>query len=491
MADGDDVIRKACDNFSLHLKYLLTLTPEQRQAVEALLQGKDVLAILQTGYGKSMIFQVYVAEAALKKKEHQTVLVVCPLGCIISPHPPTPHERASSQSMFLWVTSTSFLFGHRFGELTAYGNIGNAYTLLGDYQKAFEHCEKCLKIAQEIDDWSGEGRAYGNLDLGFSYQSLGHYRKAIQNEEKLLKIAQEIGFRSGEGAAYGNLGNAYQLLGDFQKAFEYYKKHLKIAQEIGDRCGEAKAYGHLGNVYYSLGAYRKANKYHKKRLKIAQEIGDQEGEGNAYCNSGAAYFCLQQFENAADKFGCAVKAFNAMRSCLKAKDNCKISFRELHEAAYTGLWMSLLRIKKLDEALFAAERGRAQTLSDSLFIQYKLPASLSAAAIDPKEIISRLFTEVSLPTLFLAIEELTINIWFLSRGKKVTFRQGRLEGDRTENDPVRALLQSCLKKIQTEGSVRCEDRTLDELTRDCPSGREVREEVKKPFRSIADNHFKV
>ena len=44
MADGDDVIRKACENFSLHLKYPLTLRPEQRQAVEALLQGKDVLA---------------------------------------------------------------------------------------------------------------------------------------------------------------------------------------------------------------------------------------------------------------------------------------------------------------------------------------------------------------------------------------------------------------------------------------------------------------
>ena len=83
MADGDDVIHKACENFSLHLKYPLTLRPEQCQAVEALLQGRDVLAILPTGYGKSRIFQVYVAAAALKVKEHQTVLVVCPLGSII------------------------------------------------------------------------------------------------------------------------------------------------------------------------------------------------------------------------------------------------------------------------------------------------------------------------------------------------------------------------------------------------------------------------
>ena len=66
IADGDDVIRKACENFSLHLKYPLTLRPEQRQAVETFLQDKDVLAILQTGYGKSMISKFMLLELFLK-----------------------------------------------------------------------------------------------------------------------------------------------------------------------------------------------------------------------------------------------------------------------------------------------------------------------------------------------------------------------------------------------------------------------------------------
>ena len=100
----------------------------------------------------------------------------------------------------------------------------------------------------------------------------------------------------------------------------------------------------------------------------------------------------------------------------------------------------MLRIEKLDEALLAAERGRAQTLADSLLIQYKLPASLLAATIDLKEVVSRFFTELSSATLFLAVDGLTINIWLLSRGEKVIFRKGRLEGDRTEKYPVLALL---------------------------------------------------
>ncbi|XP_067047879.1 tetratricopeptide repeat protein 28-like isoform X2 [Acropora muricata] len=339
--------------------------------------------------------------------------------------------------------------GDRAGEGGAYGNLGNAYHSLGDYRKALEYHEKRLKIAKEIGDRAGEGEAYGNL--GNRYQSLGDYRKAIEYNEKHLKIAIEIGDRAGEGEAYGNLGNHYQSLGDYRKAIEYNEKHLKIAIEIGDRAGEGGAYGNLGNAYHSLGDYRKALEYHEKRLKIAKEIGDRAGEGEAYRNIGNAYSSLEQFQNAVDYFVSAVDAFNSLRSLLKSQDNWKVAFREQHETTYTALWRSLIRSEKFDEALFAAEQGRAQTLADNLLIQYKLPTSLSAAQTDTKETISRLIKELSTPTIFLATEGLTVYIWFLRRENKVAFRRGRIEGDTTERDPIHALLQSSLEKMGAEG----------------------------------------
>ena len=39
-----------------------------------------------------------------------------------------------------------------------------------------------------------------------------------------LKIAKEIGDRGGEGRAKGNLGNCYQSLGDYRKSIEYLEK---------------------------------------------------------------------------------------------------------------------------------------------------------------------------------------------------------------------------------------------------------------------------
>ena len=59
------------------------LKPEQEQAVQGLLNGKDILAILPTGFGKSVIYQTF---ANLKKVERNgcvVVLVISPLASII------------------------------------------------------------------------------------------------------------------------------------------------------------------------------------------------------------------------------------------------------------------------------------------------------------------------------------------------------------------------------------------------------------------------
>ncbi|XP_044183193.1 tetratricopeptide repeat protein 28-like [Acropora millepora] len=239
------------------------------------------------------------------------------------------------------------------------------------------------------------------------------------------------------------------------------------------------------------GDYQKAIDYHGKALKIAIEIGDRGAEGASYHGIGNDYCSFEQFENAVDSFVSAVNTFNSLRSLLKSKDNWKIKYRELYEKTYTALWRSLLQIGKVDEALFAAEQGRAQTLSDNLLIQFKLPPSLSAATFDTERITSRLSAEIITPTIFLGIEGLAINIWFLSRGNKVVFRQGRLEGDRIGKDPIYTLVQSSILKIRTKAPIRCEDRTFDELDNECSFSILVRdEELEKPALPPVDNPFK-
>ena len=69
-----------------------------------------------------------------------------------------------------------------------------------------------------------------------------------------------------------------------------------------------------------------------------------------------------------NNFVSAEDALNTLRSHLKSEADKKIKFCQRHEETYIALWRSLLMIGKIDEALFAAEQGLAQTLSDNLLI---------------------------------------------------------------------------------------------------------------------------
>ena len=62
---------------------LIQLKPEQRTAIKSLACGKDVLAVLPTGFGKSSIFQFLVGVKEKLSKETACILVICPLRSLI------------------------------------------------------------------------------------------------------------------------------------------------------------------------------------------------------------------------------------------------------------------------------------------------------------------------------------------------------------------------------------------------------------------------
>ena len=49
----------------------------------------------------------------------------------------------------------------------ACGNLGIAYTGLGDFKTAIDYHECHLKISKEVGDKAGEEEAYGNLGIAF------------------------------------------------------------------------------------------------------------------------------------------------------------------------------------------------------------------------------------------------------------------------------------------------------------------------------------
>ena len=78
-----DAVREAAESAARELGYT-QMKPEQLRVVEAFVQGRDVFAILPTGYGKSLCYGCLplVFDNLLKTKD-SIVVVVTPLTAIM------------------------------------------------------------------------------------------------------------------------------------------------------------------------------------------------------------------------------------------------------------------------------------------------------------------------------------------------------------------------------------------------------------------------
>ena len=325
--------------------------------------------------------------------------------------------------------------GDKHGEGVAYGNLGNAFFSLSDFKKALEYHNVHLKIVKEVGDKHGEGGAYGNL--GNAYRILGDFKIAIECHNLHLKIAKEVGDKRGEGNAYGNLSTVYESLGDFKKAIEYHSLHLKIAKEVGDKRGEGNAYGNLGNMYRTLGYFIKANNYYQLMLKIAKEVGDKSLEAKAYYSVGCVFESLGRLPKAVVYYQASINLYNSLRVLLKSKDEWKVHFRNQYQMAYTDLCRVLVEQGNIDQALLAAEQGRAQALTDLMESSFCGGASQHRGDED-----LAVYENVPSNTVFQAVDKANVNLWVLSEGKQVQLRQSKLNGSVSEKKEASQSLEA-------------------------------------------------
>lgn len=219
------------------------------------------------------------------------------------------HPRQS----IVWLEShlgAARRIGDRNMEGYALGNIGLAYSDMGDSRKAIEYYEERLEIARQIGDRRGEGNSLGNL--GNSHADLGDARKALEYHENALVVSREIEDRRGEGIDLGNLGIAHKNLGDVQKAIGYHQQCLEIAREIRDRRGQGNALGNLGIAHAELGDTWKALGYYEEQLTIGREIGHRRAEGNALFYSAEIYESLGERVESLRRAEAALKIFEAI-----------------------------------------------------------------------------------------------------------------------------------------------------------------------------------
>ena len=216
-------------------------------------------------------------------------------------------------------------------------------------------------------------------------------------------------------------------------------------------------------AYKSLEEIQQAIYYLRQYRSIAEEVGNKFLEGDAYCQLGACLFELGCWNEALFHFITSVEILDAIRASCISEDVLKISFRnrKLCKQAYSCLWQVLVMLQLTDEALYAAEKGRAQALVDALKINYGL-TSLSLKSNESEEELKIILEKISVSTVFVAVQKETISMWILRKERKAIFRQADLKVESAHEDYFAVLLETTLKNIRAGVDVRCENRSLDE-----------------------------
>ena len=262
--------------------------------------------------------------------------------------------------------------------------------------------------------------------------------------------------------------------------------HLSNAEEIGDRGGQGKAYCRLGECYRNLHALEEAMECYKQHLRISQEIGDRLAEACAHHGLGRCLLDSHSLNEALEHFRSSVKIIDTIRANSISEDQLKISFCTHHHCGYTHLWQVLVMLDRIDEALYAAERGRAQALLDGLKVTYDL-TSLSPRSIESEEEVTINSKKTTVLTVFLALEENTLNMWVLRKEGEPIFRQAELEIGDAHEDSFAILLDIVLKNIRAGVGIRCENRSMDKLSDDStPSSTQDDNQTSEPSQGTTD-----
>ncbi len=156
-------------------------------------------------------------------------------------------------------------------ESKAMNTIGASFQVRGNYVKAIESYQQCLKIMEELGDNRGIAAAMGNI--GSLYIDLKDFSKALGYQMRCLKLVQQIGNIEGVASSLNNISIIYTGLRDYDQAISYAEKSLDMYDLLKDNYGIASANGNIGNLYFERNLFEKALPYQLKALALANKEG--------------------------------------------------------------------------------------------------------------------------------------------------------------------------------------------------------------------------
>jgi CHAT domain-containing protein len=163
-------------------------------------------------------------------------------------------------------TAVSIARSHKdlLGEAAAWGSLGEAYRIRGNYLQAINYLQNSLKIAANI----------ANFQLHISaLNSLGNtYSNLSQVGDRQASSAEKLGDREQANQL------RQQVVSNNTKAVEFFQNSLKLAQQQNDQINQTRAYINLIPLHYRQKNFIAAAQANQQALALWQQLPDNRNK---------------------------------------------------------------------------------------------------------------------------------------------------------------------------------------------------------------------
>lgn len=215
----------------------------------------------------------------------------------------------------------SFTFGQRTDQIYALRNIGLCNLELGEFDEAVKIFEEILSSCEASDAKEEKyASAYSTIAkycLAFLYSDFQKEKATYLAEDVYTKMSvQNIGPRStGERLLY--LAMTYKNLGDPSKALSLYEQTVFFSDQINYPQLKAKAFIGISEIHRDHNDFQVALSYQFQTVEILDRIGARSDMAEAHYQLGLTYREIGEVNNGKIHFQKAIKLFAEMKACKK------------------------------------------------------------------------------------------------------------------------------------------------------------------------------
>jgi serine phosphatase RsbU (regulator of sigma subunit) len=177
--------------------------------------------------------------------------------------------------------------GNRQGIADAYGNLGNSYLDLNDFQKSLDYQHLSLrenkkilggKITKEEREWANIGKTYALHNIAALFQEIGWYEKALEYEYESIVYELESKNMEGVAISYNTLATLHKSLNNQDSAIFYFKKALDIYNRYDYPYSKASTLHDFAMMESTGLQDAQRDAMLRESLKIRRATGDVHGE---------------------------------------------------------------------------------------------------------------------------------------------------------------------------------------------------------------------